>query len=96
MRERERLVAVSWGSRVRTYSVPVRIHAYDRQGLMGDISNLLNNEGINIADVTVKTHQNLADIKLIIDVRDIEQLSRTLTRIENLPNVMEAQRTKPG
>ena len=96
MRERERLVRVSWGSRVRTYSVPVRIHAYDRQGLMGDISNLLNNEGINIADVTVKTNQNLADIKLIIEVRDIEQLSRTLTRIENLPNVMEAQRTKPG
>jgi GTP pyrophosphokinase len=74
----------------------VRIHAYDRQGLMGDISNLLNNESINIADVTVKTSQNLADIKLVIDVRDIEQLSRILTRIENLPNVMEAQRTKPG
>jgi GTP pyrophosphokinase len=96
MRERERLVAVSWGSRVRTYFVPVRIHAYDRQGLMGDISTLLNNESINIADVNVKTNQNLADIKLIIEVRDIEQLSRILTRIENLPNVMEAQRTKPG
>jgi GTP pyrophosphokinase len=81
---------------VRTYFVPVRIHAYDRQGLMGDISTLLNNESVNIADVNVKTNQNLADIKLIIEVRDIEQLSRILTRIENLPNVMEAQRTKPG
>ena len=96
IRERERLVSVSWGSHVRTYSVPVRIHAYDRQGLMGDISNLLNTEGINIADVTVKTNQNLAEIKLVIEVRDIEQLSRILTRIENLPNVMVAQRTKPG
>jgi len=96
MRERERLVAVSWGSHERTYSVPVRIHAYDRQGLMGDISSLLNNENINIADVNVKTSQNLADIKLVIEVRDIEQLSRILTRIENLPNVMEAQRTNPG
>ena len=96
MRERERLVAVSWGSHIRTYSVPIRVHAYDRQGLMGDISNLLNNENINIADVTVKTSQNLADIKLVIEVRDIEQLSRVLTRLENLPNVMEAQRSKPG
>ena len=96
IRERERLVSVSWGSHIRTYSVPVRINAYDRQGLMGDISNLLNNEGINIADVNVKTSQNLADIRLIIEVRDIEQLSRILTRIENLPNVMEAVRTKPG
>ena len=96
IRERERLVAVSWGSKERTYPVPVRIHAYDRRGLMGDISNLLNNESINIADVAVKTSQNLADIKLVIEVRDIEQLSRILTRIENLPNVMEAQRIKPG
>ena len=96
IRERERLVSVSWGSRVHTYAVPVRIHAYDRQGLMGDISNLLNNDGINIADVNVKTSQNLAEIKLVIEVHDIEQLSRILTRIENLPNVMEAQRTKPG
>ena len=96
IRERERLVSVSWGSHVRTYPVPVRIHAYDRQGLMGDVSNLLNNESINIADVSVKTNQNLAEIKLIIEVRDIEQLSRILTRIENLPNVMVAQRIKPG
>lgn len=95
-RERERLVHVAWGEHVRTYPVPVRIHAYDRQGLMGDISNLLNNEGVNIADVTVKTHQNLADIKLVIEVRNIEQLSRILTRLENLPNIMEAQRIKPG
>ncbi len=96
LKERERLVSVSWGENVHTYPVPVRIKAYDRQGLMGDISNLLNNEGVNIADVTVKTHQNLADIKLVVEVRDIEQLSRILTRIENLPNVMEAQRIKPG
>ncbi|MFZ5909838.1 MAG: RelA/SpoT family protein [Chloroflexota bacterium] len=95
-RERERLVHVSWGEHVRTYPVPVRIHAYDRQGLMGDVSNLLNNEGVNIADVTVKTHQNLADIKLVIEVRNIEQLSRILTRLENLPNIMEAQRIHPG
>ena len=63
---------------------------------MGDVSNLLNIESINIADVSVKTSQNLAEIKLIIEVRDIEQLSRILTRIENLPNVMEAHRIKPG
>jgi len=96
IRERERLVAVSWGSNIRTYSVPIRVNAYDRQGLMGDISNLLNTEGINIADVVIKTGQNIAEIKLVIEVRDFEQLSRILTRIENLPNVMEAQRTKPG
>ena len=96
MTDRERLVRVSWGNHVRTYSVPVRIHAFDRPGLMGDISNLLNGENVNIADVSVKVEHNLADLKLIVEVRDITQLSRILTRIENIPNVLEAQRIRPG
>jgi GTP pyrophosphokinase len=96
MTDRERLVRVSWGSHVRTYSVPVRINAFDRPGLMGDISNLLNTEGVNIADVGVNVNNNIADLRLIVEVRDITQLSRILTRIENIPNVLEAQRVKPG
>jgi GTP pyrophosphokinase len=63
---------------------------------MGDISTLLQNEGVNIADVSVNINRSLADLKLVVEVRDIAQLSRVLTRIENLPNVLEAQRTKPG
>ena len=94
--DRERLVRVSWGNHVRTYAVPIQIHAFDRQGLMGDISNLLNTEGVNIADVNVKIAQNIAELRLIVEVRDITQLSRILTRIENIPNVLDAQRVKPG
>ena len=63
---------------------------------MGDISNLLTNEGVNIADVSVNVKQAQADLKLVVEVRDLAQLSRVLTRIESLPNVLEAQRTRPG
>jgi guanosine-3',5'-bis(diphosphate) 3'-pyrophosphohydrolase len=96
MKDRERLVKVSWGEHVRTYSVPVRISAYDRTGLMGDISKLLENEGVNIVDVGVKVAHSMADLRLIIEVKDISHLSRILTRIESIPNVLEAQRVKPG
>jgi GTP pyrophosphokinase len=96
MKDRERLVRVSWGNHVRTYSVPIKISAYDRTGLMGDISNLLNTEGVNIADVGVKVAHSMADLRLIIEVRDISHLSRILTRIENIPNVLTALRVKPG
>ena len=96
LKDRERLLQVDWGQPERTFPVPIQIKAYDRQGLMGDISNLLDGEGINIVDVGVKVNRSLADLRLIIEVKDITQLSRILTRIENLPNVMEAQRTNPG
>ena len=95
-KERERLLQVGWGRVERTYPVPVKIKAYDRQGLVSDISNLLSDENINIADVKVNVNRSIADLRLIIEVKDLSQLSRILTRIENLPTVMEANRSSPG
>ncbi len=94
--ERDRIIRVSWGAAPKTYPVPVEIKAYDRQGLMGDISAILGEENINILDVNIKVSHHLATIKLVLEVGDIGQLSRVLTRIENLPNVTEAHRVKPG
>ncbi len=90
--DRERLVRVDWGTEIRTFPVPIRIRAYDRQGLMGDISNLLDSEGINIVDVRVNVNRSLAELRFIVEVQDISQLSKILTKLENVPNVMEAHR----
>jgi GTP pyrophosphokinase len=95
-KDKERFLQVDWGKVEHTFPVPVTVKAYDRQGLMGDISTLLQNEGVNIADVSVNINRSLADLRLVVEVRDIAQLSRVLTRIESLPNVLEAARTKPG
>ncbi len=99
--ERERLVKVAWGEQTHTYPVPIHITAFDRQGLMGDISTLLTNEGVNIVDANIRIvhpidRADLADIRLILEVRNITQLSRVLTRIENLDNVLEATRVRSG
>ena len=59
---------------------------------MGDISNVLSEEKINILDVNLKVSHHLATFNLVLEVGDIAQLSRVLTRIENLPNVTEAHR----
>ena len=96
LREGERIVKVSWGEPHRTFPVAIQIRAYDRQGLMNDISAILNNESINLVDINLKFSHNQAVINLILEVGNIAQLSRTLTRIENLPNVIEANRLKPG
>ena len=92
LKERERIVRVDWGQQVRTFPVPIRIKAYDRQGLMSDVTNLLSDEGVNIADAQVNVNRSLAELRLIVEVEDISQLSKVLTRLENVPNVMEAHR----
>lgn len=90
--DKERFLQVEWGKNERTFLVPIKVHAYDRQGLMSDIANLLTNENINIDNLSVNVNQSLTDIRLTIEVKDLPQLSRILTRIENLPNVLEAVR----
>lgn len=94
--ERERLVRVSWGQPGKTFTVPVQIKAYDRQGLMADISNILSDENVNLIDMSMKMTQHLAVIKLVLGVKGISQLSRILTRLESLPNIFEAKRRRPG
>ena len=94
--DRERIIKVTWGEPHQTYPVNVSVKAYDRQGLMNDISIILGNEEVNLIDIDLKISHNLASINMVLEVGDISQLSRVLTRIENLPNVMEAHRLNPG
>ena len=94
--EKERLVKVSWGQPGKTFTVPVQIKAYDRQGLMVDISNIISDENVNLIDMSMKMNQHLAVIRLVLGVKGISQLSRILTRLESLPNVFEAKRKRPG
>lgn len=94
--DQERIVKVSWGEAKNTFPVAVEVKAYDRQGLLGDISSILNNESINLIDISLKVNHNLAVIKLVLEIGDIVQLSRILTRIESLQNVMEVHRLRPG
>ncbi len=96
IKDRERLVRVTWGEAKRTYPVPIRVKAYDRNGLMKDVATLISDEGINMTGVNVDVAKNLAVFDLTLEVRDIAELSRVLDRLENLPNVMEAQRVRPG
>ncbi len=95
--EPERFINVSWG-RVseKTYPVPIEVIAYDREGLLRDIGGVVANENINIAQVTVSTRQNIATLLVTLQIENTTQLSRVLSRIEQLPNVVEARRRTSG
>jgi GTP pyrophosphokinase len=97
VRDKERLVQVTWGEPSTVFPVPIRVKAFDRDGLMKDISTMISDEKIGLNKVRVDVdRRNLAVFDLIIEVRDVEQLSRILDRLEGLANVFEAQRVRPG
>lgn len=91
----DRLIEVEWGiSGEDAYLADVIVQAYDRPGLLRDITALLANEKINLNGVHTSTNSQdgIAHMNLILEISDIGQLSRVLTRIEQLPNVVEARR----
>ena len=96
-REPERIIQVSWGSEpVETYPVDVAISAYDRAGLLSDITQILSNEKVNVVALQTSTSKenNNAVIQLTIEVSTLDTLSRLLNRIDQLPNVIEAKRQR--
>jgi RelA/SpoT family (p)ppGpp synthetase len=92
LEDTERLIEVSWGTRVQTVPATIHITAYDRARLLSEISNIIGAEDINISAVKQDTRKNVATIYITIEVNSMAQLSRVLTKIERLPNVIEARR----
>ena len=96
-RESERLIEVSWGGApVQTYPVEIYINAYDRAGLLRDVSQMLANEKINVLEASTRTNRddNSASMMLTLEVPNLHLLGRLLTRIGQLPNVIEARRNR--
>ncbi|MEM7284623.1 MAG: TGS domain-containing protein [Pseudomonadota bacterium] len=92
-----RVLNVSWrAGEHSTYPVEVVIDAYDRRGLIKDISSLLATEEVNIQTFLSETDSanNTVRIKLTAEVSDLEELSRIVLRIGQLPNIIEVRRTE--
>jgi GTP pyrophosphokinase len=93
--DQDRLIEVEWGlDSEQGYATDISIEAYDRPGLLRDITAVLANEKINLNGVSTATdeHDGIARMSLSLEINDIAQLSRVLTLISQLPNVVEAQR----
>mgnify|MGYP001606986347 CR=1 FL=1 len=97
-RETERLIQVSWGGAVeQAYSVPIRIQAYDREGLLRDVSTIVSDEKVNMTRFNMSgVEENIANMLVTLRVTDLVQLTRIMNRIEQLPNVLDIRRWKPG
>lgn len=92
--EPERLIEVGWShvDEKQRYSVPIEVVAYDREGLMRDISTTIADERINMTSVNVATRHDIATFQVEMDLEDLKQLSRVLSKIECIPSVVEARR----
>lgn len=93
--EPQRIIKVEWGNAPQSsYSVDMIIEAYDRYGLLRDITTLLDNERINISAMQTLSdkRKNTVDMLLTAEIRSFDELSRILTKLNQLPNIASARR----
>jgi GTP pyrophosphokinase len=92
--ERERIVEVEWGTAGKLYPVSIRIEAWDRVGLLRDITAIVSEERVNMVGVrTVENADGGVAILATLETTGLEQLSRLLSRIEIVRGVRQVERS---
>ncbi len=90
---RDRLLKAEWGGQDKqVFAVDVELHARDRAGLLKDIGEILSQEKINVVRVNTLSQQDSARMEFTLEVRDITQLNRFLTRASHVRGMHSARR----
>ena len=89
-----RLIDVEWeGAAERTYPIAIRLDAYDRTGLLSDITNIVAEQKVNIVAAHVETHPDrTATVNATLQVSSVAQLAKVLSRLEQVKDVFSVQR----
>jgi GTP pyrophosphokinase len=90
------VLPVDWGGAgTGDFPVDIEIEAFDRRGLVRDVSAALADDRISIRGMTTTTDErDMALMRIGISVSGLPQLSRLLARIGQLPGVVSAKRRK--
>ncbi len=95
-----RLIRLEWRDALQvTVPVSIEVLAYDRFGLLHDITGILMEDETNVQTISTVTDKanSRVTLKMVIEVAQLNRLLQTLERFEQLPNVISARRsTSPG
>ncbi|MFQ3244849.1 MAG: GTP pyrophosphokinase [Arenicella sp.] len=91
----ERVVEVNWGhDKERVYPMTVLITAFDRKGLLRDVSTVFADEKINVLEMSTNTDGKSQTVQMesLVEVTSFEAMSRLLAKLDHLPNVLAVKR----
>jgi GTP pyrophosphokinase len=93
----ERVLHVEWAAtNGPSPSVELSVNAYDRSGLVRDITDVLAFERLSIEAMTTTTDRGAgtAHVLVTVAIGDLEQLARVLKRLTAVSNVIHARRLR--
>jgi GTP pyrophosphokinase len=92
--EPERLVEVAWGHAENRLPVRIRLDAYDRVGLLRDITSVVSAERVNIHSISSEEQPGgRCTVSLTVYTTGIDQLSRLFAKLGTVRGVSTVNRT---
>ena len=94
--KRGRLIEADWGEDLdKSYTVSIHIEAFDRQGLLRDVSKVLSDEKVDVIGVNTLSNKDeqTADMTITAEIGDLNQLGRVMDKINQLQNVIRVSRS---
>ena len=94
-RHPERVIEVDWGNAADAiYPAELQLHAYDRQGLLRDVSAVFADENVSVDSIQTQNDKQSMQVTmdLHVSVPGLPTLSRVIGRLEQLPNVTSVRR----
>ncbi len=92
--EPERMVRVNWeGDGDTSYEADIQIIAYDRMGLLGDLSMLFTQEEVPLVAVSARTNRDkTTTINLTIAIKNTQQLEKLIKKLLKRSDIIEVFR----
>ena len=93
--KQNQLISVEWADHDhQTYEISLVIEAIDRTGLLRDITNILSDLKVNVLGVQTLSNKDtqMADMKITLEIEDLQQLQKISDKIMQLTNVLKVYR----
>jgi GTP pyrophosphokinase len=95
-RHGERVIEVRWGEHkgadAAVYPIDVSVEAFDRQGLLRDISEVFAKEKMNVIGVQTQSVKGTAWMTFTVEISDAAGLNKVLGTVRNVKGVRSARR----
>jgi GTP pyrophosphokinase len=87
------LLPVYWGALQSSHSVPIVIRAYNARHLLNNVTQVLTQANIHISYAALESNPDFsAVLNLTIQIENTRQLSLVLSKISQIPNIIEVKR----
>jgi GTP pyrophosphokinase len=96
--DRDRLIDVTWADQPNQtrYPVDLLVIAAERTGLLRDVSSIFADARVNVTRLQSQTDpaDDVATMQFTVEVADSDELEQVLTRLRQLPDVIEVDRRR--